>query len=164
MKIRRPKIPLKLVTLGLLITILSTSYAQENASGIFLKMTSGKRTSKGYNKVVLTQDRAKNKAVYVPENPIVSTREFRGVSEIINNQKQDQSYFTLSFSNEGTAVLKELTGTTGVNIVLIMENVFIGELKAGEIRNKSIQIIGPANSSDVQWAHTMIKKIIDERK
>lgn len=164
MKIRRPKTPLKLVMLGLLIIIFSTSYAQENASGIFLKMKSGKRSSKGYNKVVLTQDRSKNKAVYVPENPIIPTREFIGVSEIINDQKQDQSYFTLSFSNEGTAILKELRSTTGVNIVLIMENVFIGELNAGEIRNKSIQIIGPANSSDVRWAHGTIKKIIDERK
>ena len=164
MKIRRPKMHLKLVTLGLLITIFSSSYAQENTSGIFLKMKSGKRTSKGYNKIVLTQDRAKNKAVYVPENPIISTREFLGVSEIINDQKRDQSYFTLSFSNEGTAILKELTGTTGMNIILIMENIFIGELNAGEIRNKSIQIIGPANSSDVRWAHSTIKKIIDERK
>jgi hypothetical protein len=155
---------LQLVTLGLLITIFSSSYAQENASGIFLKMKSGKRTSKGYNKIVLTQDRAKNKAVYVPENPIISTREFLGISEIINDQKRDQSYFTLSFSTEGTTILKELTGTTGVNIVLIMENIFIGELNAGEIRNKSIQIIGPANSSDVRWAHATIKKIIDERK
>lgn len=164
MKIRRPKMLLKLIALGLLITIFSSSNAQENSSGIFLKMKSGKKSSKGFGKIVLTQDRIKSKSVFVPEKPIIPASEFTSVSEIINDQKKDQSYFQLSFSNEGTAILKELTTTTDVNIVLIMENVVVGELKAGEIRNKSIQITGPANSSDVQWAHTTIKKIIAGRK
>jgi hypothetical protein len=154
---------IKLLGLGLLIAIFSTSYAQENSSGIFLKMKSGKKNSEGFGKIVLTQDRIKSKSVYVPENPIIPTTEFVSVSEITNNLKKDQSYFKLTFSDEGVATLKELTTTTDVTIVLIMENVVVGELKAGEIRNKSIQISGPANSSDVQWANTMIKKIIDGR-
>jgi len=164
MKLRRPKLYVKLTTIGLLFVIFSSSYAQENNSGIFLKMKSIKRTSKGYNKIVLTQDRSKNKAIYVPENPIVPMSEFVGVSEIVNDPRRDQSSFSISFSTEGTTILKELAATTGVHIVLIIENTYIGELKPGEIRNKSIQILGPANSSDVRWARTTIKSIIDERK
>ena len=164
MNTRSYKMNLLLATIGLLCVLFGSSYAQENNSGIFLKMKSVKRTSKGYSKIILTQDRSKNKAIYVPENPIVPMREFVGVSEMINDQRQDQSSFNIQFSNEGTAVLKELAATTGVHIVLIIENTFIGELKPGEIRNKSIQILGPANSSDVRWAHTTIKRIIDERK
>jgi hypothetical protein len=164
MNIRKYKIYLIVASIGFLWAISRSSHAQENNSGIFLKMKSIKRTSKGYNKIVLTQDRSKNKAIYVPENPIVPVREFVDVSEIINDPRQDQSSFYISFSNEGTAILKELAVTSGVHIVLIIENTFIGELKPGEIRNKSIQIIGPANSSDVRWARSTIKRIIDERK
>jgi hypothetical protein len=164
MKLARPDLRLRLLVLGLLITIFSMSYAQENSSGIFLKMKTNKKNSKGYGKVVLTQDRVKSKSVLVPENPIVPTREFVGVSEITNDQKTNQSYFLLSFSDAGIAILKELTKTPGVQIVLIMENTVVGELKPGEIRNKSIQLTGPVNSYDVLWAHTSIKKMLDARK
>ena len=164
MKLNRPDMRLKLLVLGLLITIFSTSYAQENSSGIFLKMNSNKKNSKGYGKVVLTQDRVKSKSVLVPENPIVPTKEFAGISEITNDQKTNQSYFILSFSDKGTDILKDLNKTSGVQIVLIMENTVVGELKPGEIRNKSIQLTGPVNSYDVLWAHTSIKKMLDARK
>ena len=164
MKLTKLDKRLKLLVLGLLITIFSTSYAQENSSGIFLKMKSSKKNSKGFGKIVSTQDGVKSKSVLVPEYPIVSTKEFVGISEITNDQKTNQSYFLLSFSEAGTIILKELTKTPGVEIVLIMENTVVGELKPGEIRNKSIQLTGPVNSYDVLWAHTSIKKMLDARK
>jgi preprotein translocase subunit SecD len=164
MKLNRPDMRLKLLVLGLLITIFSTSYAQDNSSGIFLKIKSNKKNSKGFGKIVQTQDRVKSKSVLVPENPIVPTKEFIGISEITNDQQTNQSYFLLSFSDAGTTILKELTKTPGVQIVLIMDNTVVGELKPGEIRNKSIQLTGPVNSYDVLWAHTSIKKMLDARK
>jgi hypothetical protein len=51
MKLLRRDMRLKLLVLGLLIAIFSESYAQENSSGIFLKMKSGKKTQKALVKL-----------------------------------------------------------------------------------------------------------------
>ncbi|MBK5278432.1 MAG: hypothetical protein JJE09_06180 [Bacteroidia bacterium] len=158
----RSKILLRLLLHGLLFIILSSVNAQDNSSGIFLKMKSGKKLD-GFGKVVFTRDQNKSKSVVVPINPIVPTKEFVKISELTNNQKNNESYFYIWFSNEGVEVLKELGQVAGVQIVLIIDDTLVGEFRAGEIKNKSIQISGPANSADVFWAHFSIKKMIEDR-
>ena len=49
-------------------------------------------------------------------------------------------------------------------LVLVVDNILIGEIKAiGVTLNRSIQINGPLNSQDVLWAHTNLKKMMEER-
>ena len=154
-----------LLTLGLLTTVLCSSFAQENSTGVFLTMKPSKNY-KDFAKIVSTRDKSKNNVVFVPLKPIIFGDEFIKISEIINDPKHNTTYFYLSFSNEGIEKLKDITTKVqGVELVLVVNDTIIGYIKAmREIVNKSIQINGPLNSPDVLWAHGSLKKNIDSRK
>ncbi len=156
---------LKLLAVVFLIVILTNSFAQGNSSGVFMTMEPSKN-NRDFAKKILTPDNNKNKALYVPLQPIISSDEFISVSEIINDPGNNESYFNLYFSNEGIAKLKDITTKlAGVKLVLIVNDTFIGDIEAKrEIVNKSIQINGPFNSPDVLWAYTSLNEIIERRK
>ena len=156
---------MKLLLTGLLLTTLINSLAQENSSGVFMIMKPSKNYE-AYAKTVSTRDNSKNNLVFVPLNPLISADEFNKVSEIIIDSKQNTTYFYLTLSNEGIKKLKDITTKVqGVKLVLVVNDTVIGHLKAmNQIVNKSIEINGPTGSSDVLWAHTRLKKLIDDRK
>ena len=153
---------LRLVTVGIFSLVLSDLVAQENSSGVFLQMKPSKNT-KDYTKTVQTRDGSKK--FYVPPNPVIPAKEFTKVSELTNDVVIKSSYFALYFSQKGIDNLKIMASKVeSGQLVLVVDDIVIGEIKAiGVALNRSIQINGPLNSQDVLWAHTSLKKMMDER-
>ena len=121
---------------------------------------------KDFAKTVTTRDNNKNNVVFVPLKPIISGDEFTKVSEVANDSKQNNTYFYLTFSDQGIEKLRDITTKVqGVKLVLVVNDTVIGYIKTmSEIANKSIQINGPRNSAEVLWAHASLKKMIEDRK
>lgn len=163
--VKNIKLISNLLTITLLVIVFGNSFAQENSTGVFLTMKPGKNY-KGFAKKVSTRDHNKSSTVYIPLQPIISGEEFTRVSEISNDIKHNESYFYLSFSKEGIDKLNDIaTKVTGAEMVLVVNNTIIGNIKAVRaIVNQSIQINGPLNSPDVLWAYFNLKELIDSRK
>jgi preprotein translocase subunit SecD len=152
------------ILLGLVVTLMNNSFAQENSTGVFMTMKASKN-SNDFSKTISTRDNSKKNTVVVPLKPIISGDQFTKVSEIIDDIRHNTTYFYLSFSPEGIEKLKDITTKVeGVQLVLVVNNIVIGYIKTmSEIVNRSIQINGPTNSPDVLWAHENLKKIIENR-
>jgi len=155
----------KFFALGLLMTLMSNSFAQENSTGVFLTMKPSKN-SQDFAKSISTRDRSKQNMVFVPLKPIISGAEFTKVSDIVNDTRLNTTYFLLTFSPAGIEKLRDITTKVeGVQLVLVVNDTVIGYIKTmSEIVNKSIQISGPANSIDVIWAHQSLLELINKRK
>ena len=159
------QIHLKILAISGLVIFQGYSFAQEMSSGVFLTMKSSK-DYKDYSIKISTRDNSELNSVFIPLEPIISVEEFTKVSEIINEEKHNQSYFYLSFSTGGIEKLKKITtNVEGVELVLVVNNTIIGYIKTmSSIVNKSILINGPIRSPDVVWAHRNLKTMIESRK
>ena len=144
--------------------IFATIYcaAQDNSSGVFLAMKASNSTA-GYSKIVVPRDGTKE--FNVPLDPVISPTEFFKVSEIVTDPVLRSTYFSLTFTQKGMNNLRAVfSKVKGTQLLLVVDNVVIGyveTLPSGT--NRSIQIGGDFNSTDIYWAHERLSKIISDK-
>ena len=98
--------------------------------------------------------------------PIISTEEFRAITEIQEDAEAHLYYADLSLSDEGVRVLKALANSfRGSTMVLILNNRLAGVLNYNEspfVRENQIRVSIPMLEGTLVDVHTQIKAVIAE--